>query len=106
LEQWREILRCCTESDTHADTNSDSYKYPNVHSNCNAGGYNNGHSYSYSHAKHNNNCNPHCYPYRHGETFSYAETCGNAQAASHARTAPVISSMKKKRTAPLTNPDL
>ena len=35
----------------------------------------------------------------HTETFTDAETGANAQAASHAATAPVTSSMKKKHTA-------
>jgi hypothetical protein len=66
FQHRRQILRCCTESDTHANTFSD----PN--------------SDSYAHC----NCNSNAHGYR--ELHAHAEVCADSETSPDARTASVV----------------
>jgi hypothetical protein len=89
---------CDAYSGSHSDSNTNSYIYSN------ADGYGDCHSYSDSY--HNSNCKPHCYSYSHGETFSYAKTRRNAQAAPHSTTAPVTFVNEKETHCSIRKSDL
>jgi len=78
------VTNCYGYSDIHSNPDTYSHQYSKRYTN----------SYISSDPDANSNYNSYCY--NHRETFSYAQTRTNAQAASHASTAPLASIDEKQ----------
>ena len=72
LKHWREILRCCTESDTYIDSHGHTHSYPNAD------------AYGDAHASIANS-EWHTDAYGNGvtESYSHAPACTDTAAAQH-----------------------